>query len=178
MGCHKICQIDADCYDDVNRLCFKGLCQCKDGFKQIGKNKFCTKKLEKQSKMNVMLICLLVAISPLAIVVVAVSCKKILNCSLTNSQTDKISSNNFQLDKKKNQNHHQNISINSLPNYDIESGSTTSFEYENADSLKSHKIWQLILSIFSNVMKNYLTLNSNIFLIKKSLSFECLSTFK
>ena len=140
IGCLKMCQIDDDCYDDQNRLCVKGLCQCKDGFKQIGRNKFCAKGLDKRSKMNVMLVCLFAAISPLAIVVVGVFFKKISNCSLKNSQTDKISSNNFQLDENKNQNHHQNISINSPQNYDIESGSTSSFEYENEDSLKNHKI--------------------------------------
>ena len=140
IGCLKMCQIDGDCYnDDPNRMCVNRLCHCKDGFKQIAKSKLCVKELSKENKMNTMLICLLVGISPLAIVVIAI-CFKVSSFPLTNGQTEKISSNNFQLHKYNNQNH-QNISINSPPNHcDAESGSTSSFEYESADSLKSHKI--------------------------------------
>lgn len=145
MACLKLCHIDDDClYDDLNRICTNGLCQCKEGYKEEPKNKFCIEEsVRKISSFGLVLICLLAGISPLTIVMIAVCCKTISNGSLTNrisnsheTQTNNNRSNNQVI------NHPQNLSINSPPNYsDIESGPPSPPpSYEEAVSSNSHKL--------------------------------------
>ena len=149
MACLKLCQISDDClYDDPNRICTNGLCQCKEGYKEEPKNKFCIQEsVRKISSLGLILVCLLAGISPLTIVMIAVCCKTISNGQLTSrvSNSNETQTNNNQSNNQSNNqviNHPQSLSINSPPSYsDIESvPPSPPPSYEEAVSSNSHKL--------------------------------------
>lgn len=148
MACLKLCQVNDDClYDDPNRKCKNGLCQCKEGYKEEPKNKFCIQEsVRKLSSLGLILVCLLAGISPLTIVMIAVCCKTINSGSLTNrtSNSNETQTNNNQSDNQRNNqsdNHSQNLNINPPPSYsEIESiPPSPPPSYEEAVSSNSHK---------------------------------------